>query len=128
MGALRRFEGADLTLRGPSDIVEEVEGGWPRVRQQARKARRYKELADRLQELRIHVGWSDWRQLTERLTAVETEIGTLRGGTESATAQAEAVEAHGLELETAMAQIEGRIRSSEPQAAGNRERLGAPGS
>jgi chromosome segregation protein len=123
--ALRRLERVEQNLLRLSDIVDEVEGRLRTVRQQASKARRYQELADRLQELRIHVGWSDWRQLTERLTAVETEIGTLRGETDSATAQAEAVEAHALELETEMAQIDGQIRSSEGQAAENRERLAA---
>src|SRR5436190_6881064 len=91
--ALRRLERVEQNLLRLSDIVDEVEGRLRTVRQQASKARRYKELADRLQELRIHVGWSDWRQLTEKLTAVETEISSLRDEAAVATAEVEAVEA-----------------------------------
>src|SRR5580704_3771903 len=53
--ALRRLERVDQNLLRLSDIVDEVEGRLKTVRQQASKARRYKELADRLQELRIQV-------------------------------------------------------------------------
>src|SRR5258708_32704678 len=45
--ALRRLERVDLNLLRLSDIVDEVEGRLRTVRQQASKARRYKELADR---------------------------------------------------------------------------------
>ena len=38
------------------------------MRAQAAKARRYKEYADRLQELRTQVGLADWQQLSGTLS------------------------------------------------------------
>ncbi len=121
--ALRRLERVDQNLLRLSDIVDEVEGRLRGVRQQASKARRYKELSDRLQELRIQVGWSDWRQLTEKLTAAEAEIAALSDDKRGVTAHAEGIETHALSLETAMAAIDGQIRTSEARIAENRERL-----
>ena len=54
--ALRRLERVEQNLLRLSDIVDEVETRLRTVRQQAGKARRYKEHADRLQELRTQVG------------------------------------------------------------------------
>ncbi|HEV2971493.1 MAG TPA: chromosome segregation protein SMC [Pirellulales bacterium] len=123
--ALRRLDRVEQNLLRLSDIVDEVEGRLRTVRQQASKARRYKELADRLQELRIQVGWADWRQLTERLTAAEAEIASLRDEAQSANSQAETIEARALELETEMAELDRLIRTSEARITENRERLAA---
>ncbi len=123
--ALRRLERVEQNLLRLSDIVDEVESRLKTVRQQAGKARRYKELADRLQELRIQVGEADLRTLTEKLSAFEAEIAALRGETAETAAEAEAIEAQALELETAMAEIDTQIRAREAQIAENRERLAA---
>ncbi len=123
--ALRRLERVEQNLLRLSDIVDEVETRLKTVRQQASKARRYKELNDRLQELRIFVGSTDWRQLTERLSAVETEMETLRDQSQTTAAQAEASEARTLQLETEIVDTDGQIRASEARMAENRERLAA---
>jgi chromosome segregation protein len=123
--ALRRLERVEQNLLRLSDIVDEVEGRLRAVRQQASKARRYKELADRLQELRIQVGSSDWRQLTEKLTAVEAEIAAIHNEIHIVAAQEESIEAQVLGLETEIAQIDGQIRADETRMAENRERLAA---
>src|SRR5215469_5784694 len=54
--SLRRLERVDQNLLRLSDIVQEVENRLKSVRMQAAKAQRYKEVADRLQELRTQVG------------------------------------------------------------------------
>src|SRR5690606_18594031 len=54
--ALRRLERVEQNLLRLGDIVDEVDNRLRAVRAQATKARRYKEYADRLQELRTHVG------------------------------------------------------------------------
>ncbi len=123
--ALRRLERVEQNLLRLSDIVDEVESRLKTVRQQASKARRYKELNDRLQELRISVGSTDWRQLSERLAAVEAEIAALRDQSQATAAQAEAIEARTLLLETEIAEIDGQIRAGEARMAENRERLAA---
>ncbi len=75
--AQRRLERVEQNLLRLSDIVEEVDNRLRTVRTQAAKARRYKEYADRLQELRTQVGLADWRALTERLEAIEAEVAQL---------------------------------------------------
>src|SRR5580658_4861615 len=75
--AQRRLERVEQNLLRLSDIVEEVENRLRTVRMQAAKARRYKEFADRLQELRTQVGLADWRALSDKLTAIEAEITSL---------------------------------------------------
>ncbi len=76
--AQRRLERVDQNLLRLSDIVEEVDNRLKGVRQQATKARRYKEYADRLQELRTQVGLTDWRQLTAKLDSLESELQATR--------------------------------------------------
>jgi chromosome segregation protein len=123
--ALRRLERVEQNLLRLSDIVDEVEARLKTVRQQASKARRYKELNDRLHELRIFVGSTDWRQLTERLSTVDAEIAAIRDQSQAAAAAAEAIEAQALQLETEMAETDGQIRANEARMAENRERLAA---
>ena len=72
--AQRRLERVEQNLLRLSDIVEEVENRLRTVRLQAAKARRYKEYADRLQELRTQVGLVDWRALSDRLAVIEAEL------------------------------------------------------
>jgi chromosome segregation protein len=123
--ALRRLERVDQNLLRLSDIVDEVEGRLQTVRHQAGKARRYKETADRLQQLRLQVGWSDWRQFTTKLEAIEAETTAIR--TESATvaAEAESIEARGLLLETDMAETDHLVQTLESRRAENRASLAA---
>src|SRR5580693_9301131 len=120
--ALRRLERVDQNLLRLSDIVDEVEGRLRGVRQQAGKARRYKELTERLQRLRLQVGWADWRQLTARLETAEAEAAALRAESAGAAAEAETIEARAIATESEMAQIEGLVRTSEARIAENRER------
>ncbi len=76
--AQRRLERVEQNLLRLSDIVEEVDNRLRAVRMQAAKARRYKEYADRLQELRTQVGLADWRALSGQLAAIETELAQMR--------------------------------------------------
>ncbi|MDE0817654.1 MAG: AAA family ATPase, partial [Pirellulaceae bacterium] len=72
--ALRRLGRVDQNLTRLSDIVEEVEGRLKAVRNQATKARRYKEFTDRLQQLRTQIGMVQWRQLSNQLQAYDEAI------------------------------------------------------
>jgi chromosome segregation protein len=123
--AQRRLERVEQNLLRLSDIVEEVENRLRTVRMQAAKARRYKEFADRLQELRTQVGLADWRALSAKLTAIETELTQLRDEVATAAAQAERLEASALTLEVEIVQSEEAIRSNEARIAQNRERIAA---
>lgn len=121
--SLRRLERVEQNLLRLSDIVEEVDNRLKSVRLQAAKARRYKEHADRLQELRTQVGLADWRKQSAKLSTLESELTTLLDGAAAASAQAESVEAQALQLETALAELSETIRASESRLAENREQV-----
>ena len=120
---LRRLERVEQNLLRLSDIVDEVENRLRSVRMQASKARRYKEHADRLQELRTQVGLADWRRLSEQLAALEQQLQRLADQRTAAVSDADALEAQALELENAVAEAAEAIRSSEAKLAENRERI-----
>jgi chromosome segregation protein len=77
--ALRRLGRVDQNLTRLSDIVEEVEGRLKAVRNQATKARRYKEFTDRLQQLRTQIGMVQWRQLSKQLQSFDEDIAQFDG-------------------------------------------------
>ncbi len=123
--ALRRLERVDQNLLRLSDIVDEVEGRLISVRQQAGKARKYKETADRLQQLRLRMGWTDWRQFTTKLDAIAAETAAIHAEAAAVVAEAEAIEARGLLLEADMAQTDRLVQSLESRRAENRASLAA---
>jgi chromosome segregation protein len=78
--ANRRLERVEQNLLRLSDLVDEVESRLRSVRSQAGKARKYRDCAGRLEELRTAVGMADWRdlstkieRLTERASAVRVQ-------------------------------------------------------
>jgi chromosome segregation protein len=123
--ALRRLERVEQNLLRLSDIVDEVDNRLRNVRAQAGKARRYQELADRLQELRTQVGLVDWRRLTAKLTALEADCRSTTEEHDALAASAEALDAQLLELDNQATEINQVIRQSEAQSAVNRERIAA---
>ena len=123
--ATRRLERVDQNLLRLSDIVDEVENRLRSVRSQATKARRYQEYADRLQELRTHVGLTDWRALTEKLDKLQTSLTTLSSDRDSLAARTEAIEAESLEFDTQIGKQNEAIRESEARVAENREQIAA---
>ncbi len=123
--AQRRLERVEQNLLRLSDIVEEVENRLRTVRLQAAKARRYKEYADRLQELRTQVGLVDWRALSDRLAVIEAELTEMADEVASSGALAERLEAQALAVELEIVESEESIRSNESRIAQNRERIAA---
>jgi chromosome segregation protein len=73
----RRLERVEQNLLRLSDIVDEVESRLRSVRTQAGKARRYRESATRLQDLRTQVGLVDWRAFTRRINTRDTQLAEL---------------------------------------------------
>jgi len=123
--ALRRLERVDQNLLRLNDILEEVESRLRSVRAQAGKARRYKEYADRLQELRTQAALVDWKHLGEQLSEKEGALQTLRAQRDSAAAELEKLEAQALDLDNRRTLLEEELRRVENQVAANRERIAA---
>ncbi|MCX7426359.1 MAG: chromosome segregation protein SMC [Planctomycetia bacterium] len=121
--ALRRLDRVEQNLLRLQDIVDEVDGRLRAVRAQAGKARRYKEYADRLQELRTQVALVDWHRLSERLEAVQSDLADLNGQRDCCAAEVEAIEARLLDAETRVNEINEAIRAAEGRIAANRERI-----
>ena len=77
--AERRLERVDQNLIRLSDIVDEVEGRLRSLRNQAGKARRFREYNERLQQIRTQVGMVDWRRLSEQLARIQQQSAELEG-------------------------------------------------
>jgi chromosome segregation protein len=123
--AQRRLERVDQNLLRLHDIVDEVDNRLKSVRAQAGKARRYKEYADRLQELRTQVAMVDWRRLTERLTGIEDEIRKHTDERDAGAATIESLEAKLLTIDGQLGEINESIRTAESRISANRERIAA---
>ncbi len=123
--AQRRLERVEQNLLRLSDIVEEVESRLRSVRAQAAKAQRYREYSDRLQQLRTQVGVADWRRLSERLAALETELTGLRVQAAEVSQASDALEAQLQNVGTVVDQAGERLRTRESELARNREQISA---
>jgi chromosome segregation protein len=123
--ALRRMERVEQNLLRLSDIVDEVESRVRSVRLQAGKARRYRECADRLQELRTHVGLVDWRALTEKIAIRERRLADLFHRQGQCEASLAANELRGQQLEQALEAGADEQRRTESSAAEVREQIAA---
>jgi chromosome segregation protein len=123
--AQRRLERVDQNLLRLSDIVEEVENRLKNVRSQASKARRYREYTERLQQLRTHVGMTDWRRLTQQLEAAEAEIQQHQQTLAEAQAAVEVGETRSQEAESQLLQLGEEGHLIESRLAKSREQLAA---
>ncbi|MCL2347044.1 MAG: chromosome segregation protein SMC [Planctomycetaceae bacterium] len=70
----RRLERVEQNILRLSDIVGEVETQLNNTKVQAGKAQLYRQYMTRLQELRIHAGWIDWRKWASQTELLRKEI------------------------------------------------------
>ncbi|MEZ6071457.1 MAG: AAA family ATPase [Pirellulales bacterium] len=125
VAALKRLERVDQNLLRLADIVDEVDNRLKNVRAQATKARRYKQFADRLQELRTQVGLADWRSLSQRLIDHERRLDSLAEQIAAAHAEVESKEVLAVDLDAQITSTSDAIRESENRVAENRESIAA---
>src|SRR3954466_13103535 len=121
--AARRMERVEQNLLRLSDIVDEVESRLRSVRLQAGKARRYRECTERLKQLRTEVALVDWRMLTQQLTSRETQSLELRQNINERSAQLQADEAAGHEIEQRLEATAEQFRELESHASAMREQI-----
>ena len=76
--ALRRLDRVDQNLLRVQDIQEEVEKQLRSLRNQAGKARSFKQHSDRLRELRLTLGLADYHSQAASLTALEERAAKAR--------------------------------------------------
>jgi len=72
--ALRRLQRVDQSLVRLRDIVDEVGGRLNALKNQANKAQRYREMTQRLHDLRLQLGWTEYVELEEKSKATGTQL------------------------------------------------------
>jgi chromosome segregation protein len=123
--ALRRLERVDQNLVRLGDIVEEVEGRLKSVRAQAAKAKRYREAATRLQELRTQVGLVDWRKLGEALSELEARLAGFAKSQATTQARCEGLEKQSREKDQLVEELVRHIQTEELRLSKAREQIAA---
>ncbi len=76
--ALRRLQRVDQNLVRLKDIVDEVGGRLNALKNQANKAQRYREMTQRLHDLRLQLGWTEYVELEEKTKATKTQLVELQ--------------------------------------------------
>jgi chromosome segregation protein len=123
--AARRLEHVEQNLLRLSDIVDEVESRLRSVRMQAGKARRYRDHAQRLQDLRTQVGLVDWRALSKEIADRDEHLAALTcRGQEREAALARAETGAG-QAERQLEAAARRSREIEAAASATREQIAA---
>ncbi|GAB5404648.1 MAG: chromosome segregation protein SMC [Aureliella sp.] len=122
--AARRLVRVDQNLTRLKDIVDEVHTRLNRLKSQAAKAQRYREMSSRLQELRMQLGWTQYSRLNEQIEQHETKLTELQAEVESfdsdlAEAKANAEKAD-MDLHAVAAKcqdVEGRLQDAQQRIA-----------
>ena len=120
---LRRLDRVDQNLLRLSDIVDEVEGRLRAVRNQATKARRYKEYSDRLQQLRTQIGRTQWRQLGENINIFDKQIAEVETQANELNVQLELSSQTIAEFDGQLERLSGDLQSQDELSAAVREKL-----
>ncbi|MCF8117905.1 MAG: chromosome segregation protein SMC, partial [Desulfarculaceae bacterium] len=71
--SLRKMQGTKDNLNRLNDIMTEVATQMERLKRQAKKAQRHKELRDQIRDLDLSVSSFEYRQFTEEITEVSAE-------------------------------------------------------
>ncbi len=121
--ALRRLDRVGQNLLRLHDIVEEVDNRLKGLRAQAGKARRYREYATRLQELRTQVAQLDYRRLTAQIAVRCEAIAELQRQQAEWAAALGAAEARISETDAAISAAEAEMHRRETEAAECRARI-----
>jgi len=114
---LRKLERVDQNLARVKDIVDEVEKQLRTVKLQASKAQRYQEYTERLKELRLNVGQTEYRELTGKLDAETQALDQLKSELDSRAARAGACETEAQRLEMALADLDDHLHEEEAALA-----------
>lgn len=121
----RRLDRVEQNLLRLSDIVEEVERRLKSLRNQATKARRYREYTDRLKELRTHVGLTDYRSISvewdstqQQLAALATQLSTLNASSHDADQTVATHDARLQEIKSRLREVGGQLTETRAKIAG----------
>jgi chromosome segregation protein len=120
---LRRLERVEQNVARLRDILEEVEKQLRSVKLQAAKAQRYQEYSQRLKQLRIELGLSEFHQLSERLHEETAILERMKAELSEQMAQAETWEKELQRFEEALTQLDASIGKESEALAAAREQI-----
>ncbi|HBE71692.1 MAG TPA: chromosome segregation protein SMC [Planctomycetaceae bacterium] len=81
--AARRLARVDQNLTRLKDIVDEVYTRLNRLKNQASKAQRYREMSDRMHQLRLRLGWTQYSQLAEQVESHQAQLAEIQSEIDS---------------------------------------------
>ncbi len=117
--AQRRLQRVDQNLIRLKDIVDEVHGRLNGLKNQANKAQRYREMTQRLHELRLRLGWTEYNDLRQRLQQAEHLLNDSRSEYQSRQQELEEARQQAHQAELALhrvaekcQQVEGDLQES----------------
>lgn len=116
--ALRRLERAELNRQRLDDIAGEVRGRLETVRHQAARARRWRQLTDRLRTLRLAAAARDLADVDAAVATIEAERLVVREALVAA-------EGRAAEAAAEAERLAGRAAALQPRAAAARAALGS---
>ena len=119
----RRLDRVEQNLLRLSDIVDEVERRLKSLRNQATKARRYREYSERLKELRTHVGLVDFRTISREYVALESQLEELASEVARQQETSDAAEQAVIDFDQRMSSITNQTRQLRQQSASLREEI-----
>ncbi len=75
--ALRRLQRVEQNLLRLKDIVDEVKGRLESLKRQASKAQAYREMTERVHQLRLQLGWTEYCDLTQKKEHAQQQLEQL---------------------------------------------------
>lgn len=72
--AARRLDRVEQNLTRLKDIVDEVHARLSRLKSQASKAQKYREMTSRLQDVRLRLGWTEYSQLQSSIETTSLKL------------------------------------------------------
>src|SRR5580700_1328173 len=122
---LRKLERVDLNLQRLRDILEEVEKQLRSVKLQAAKAQRHQEYSGRLKELRVALGFQEYRQLSERLQTESQKLDEQRAALQADAQQAKTWEQELRGMEETLSRLDAAVAEQESGLAAARQQIAA---
>src|SRR5713101_7181518 len=120
---LRKLERVDQNLQRLRDIIDEVEEQLRSVKLQAAKAERYQEYSNRLKELRLALGLTEYHQHSEKLRTETALLDGLKSDMEQRAARAAAFEEQTNSIDNLLAELDDQLRRQEAGLAGARQHI-----
>jgi len=120
--ALRRLERSELNRQRLADIVGEVSSRLETVKHQAARARRWRQMTDRLKALRLAAATQDLAAVDAAVAAVDEALAAVRGEVAAAEATALTAAAEATDLATALETIAPGLAAARTAVAGDAHR------